>query len=47
MGRTWKKRPETRAKVRRKVEYLRRVQQRRKNASARPSTSASRHEYRD
>ena len=30
MGRTWKKRPETRAKVRRKIEYQQRIRQKRR-----------------
>lgn len=33
MGRTWKKRPETRAKVRRKIEYQQRVRQARRKAT--------------
>ncbi|MFC2992980.1 hypothetical protein [Halomonas tibetensis] len=34
MGRTWKKRPETRAKVRRKIEYQQRARQARRKATA-------------
>ncbi|MGM0536922.1 MAG: hypothetical protein ACQER5_12710 [Pseudomonadota bacterium] len=34
MGRTWKKRPETRARVRRKIEYRQRVRQKRRKATS-------------